>query len=385
MIKSNLSYNEFIYLNDENPFYIQQILYSKNLSENYNIGFNETNNKIEFVGIGFNGKNVTYINEKYDKITKDNCISYSMLNKINESPNIKIIETLDSGLNDFEVVFCHNGKINIINDSIFYDNFIHGSKIIGIENKKKSEINGTILRNTNNILNNYYISNNYTTRISTQYVKNLHNLHRIKYNFRFYFGLPKSFISINKKIKFFYINVAGEVLDLPTPVVGDFDLFFTLSKKSKTLVDLPKFNGLLKSYSIYELIFNLCKIIFYQTNFKPWNDEKYDKRIIRLFNLAIFDYLHDCAKNGNIKIYTESIRIILEKLILINETNSKNSIKMLFSYVKTLKDISFKNIMKCSIFVLYKNINDIENNKKLLEIIINIFTKFIDFNLVSGF
>jgi hypothetical protein len=380
--KSNLSHNEYIYLHDENPFYIQQILYNKNLSNKFNKGFSKTDNTIKFIGIGYNGKNIDYINSS-DKITGDNCISYSLLKKINESSDIQFKETIDSGIRDFEVKFCTSGNTAIINDSIFYNNFSYGSKIEGVENNKLIEINGSTMVDTNNENNNYYISSNYTTRISTRYVKNLHNLHRIKYNFRFYFGLPNSFITQNKEIKFFYINIAGEVLDIPTPLVGDFDLYFTISRKSKTLIDIPNFYGNLKSYSIYELIFNLCKIIFYQTNFRPWNDEKYGKRIVRLIELSIFNYLSDSINRNQVKKYSKSISSILNKLLLIKENNSKIYTKILYSYIKSMYSSPFKNVMKCIVFTIHKNIDDHENNSKFINVIINIFDKFIDFNLVN--
>lgn len=378
----SLTDDEYTYLNDTNPYYIGQILDKKKLKDSFNKGFDKINNSIEFIGIGYNRKNIEYIKDT-DIITDDNCVSYNMLLQINNNAELYLQDTIDSGMKDEEVYYCSNYEKATINDSIFYNDFKFGSKIKGIINNKIVEINNKAKRETSKKTNNYYISSNYTTRTSYKYVKDLYNLHEIKYNFKFYFGLPNSLICKNKEIKFFYIDIPAEVIDIVIRCVGDFDMFYMLNNQKKTITNLSNVNGDIKTPTIYALIFNLCKMLFYQTNFCPWNDIKYEKRLDRLLQLTIYNLLTETIKNNQSKKYSEDILFILQKIILIKKTKSKFTTKILYSHIKNINDKSFKTVIKCITYTIYSNLNDTENLNKFIDIIINILNKFIDFNLVN--
>jgi len=373
--KGDYTYNEYVYLNDDNPYYFYDKIYSKYLKDELNPGFKS--NSVKFVGIGYNDKKLSLL-KGFSKITSKNCAKFEDINSNQKLENkIKSIN-FNSGFESFDKYFYNKftKKTLYVNDYIFYDDYRFGDKLYGfnLKNMEKEEITSTILIKKSKPTN-YYVSNNYTTRISTKYVKNFHNLHRIKYNFRFYFGLPKSLILPNKEIKFFYIDIPAEFLDIPTPVLGDFDLFFTISNPDKTLELVKGHDKVLYQYSLYEFIFNLNKILFYQTEFKPWSDEKYKNRMTRLLKLVFIKILLENSTKGTYQIskFKNEITNILYNL----ESNKKIILNIDF-----LKDDVLKSLAKNIFISIKKNKNNIQEIIIFLKNILSNIDNFINLDSI---
>jgi hypothetical protein len=112
------------------------------------------------------------------------------------------------------------------------------------------------------------------------------NLSRIKYNFIIYMKLKSPINGIN----YCYLNVPAEIADIPIPKYNDFKTVgFNLTTNIKTYKHIKNENILLyNSYTNIYFLKDLYKALFDEVKF-PWEAQKYDKKIQRIFFLLEID------------------------------------------------------------------------------------------------
>lgn len=223
------------------------------------ISFGEKSTFIEDLPSNLNNKNTFNFNERISDKTKTN--------DYKETPNISV-----------------NFKKNITTDTKRNDFYV-----TAIQDENNKKISKIILLGEND--SPFFLYHNETNYLITNFKTNF-NLHRLKYNVKCYLKQ-----NINGQIKYGFLNIPSEILDLPIPKVNDYktknyktkDYIKEYFNKNK-LLDL-KFN--MNIYNIEGFIKDLKLILFEESKFKPWNDDKYLKRVNRLKFLIFIKLLND--------------------------------------------------------------------------------------------
>ena len=131
----------------------------------------------------------------------------------------------------------------------------------------------------------FYYCNETNYFIRKEFVTNF-NLSRIKYNFIIYMKLKSPINGIN----YCYLNVPAEIADIPIPKYNDFKTVgINLTTNIKTYKHIKNKNILLyNSYTHIYFLKDLYKALFNEVKV-PWEAEKYDKKIQRIFFLLEID------------------------------------------------------------------------------------------------
>lgn len=293
--------------------------------------------------------------KKVDDISKsDKLILYTDNNK-----NLLLLN--EESLNDFYYDNLNLEGFNIANQNInTIKDLLNNNQIIYTQ---KNNINGRKLISNKPIKkypNNLFVSSNLTTKfikhiplINESENKKIasFNLIRTKHNIRLYFLLENinnnilniltrhRIINRDPKI-FFYIDLPGEFIDISIPSYVDTNLQRTLHefdeeiKKKNIILD----NNNIYTYSRNGLIKDLVQIIIEDTENKPWDAQKKEKRIERVFRLFEKNilYNHNLLEPDNNdfgKSFTYRIMI-----------NIKDKIKIFNDQLKKYRDDSFDYI-----------------------------------------
>jgi hypothetical protein len=204
-----------------------------------------------------------------------------------------------------------------------------------IDFEKKEEITSIKIITFEGKKNNLYITSNTTTK----FIKVINSINkitsfsllRIKYNIKLYFKIN---YSKNSNIKYFYINIPSEFIDISIPTFVD-----TLNKRtnkdySNNIVETDLI--LKKNINIESrkhMIQILIVILYEDTENKPWLEEKYEKRIERLVRLMT-KYL---IENDKEKIF-KMIEYI-KKTLKIIEMNLDDDIYIFQNNIKLIHDV----------------------------------------------
>ncbi len=226
----------------------------------------------------------------------------------NEKPVITDDESLSligRKKNEENVLYGYSIKNIDFDNTYLFENFDNLSK----DDLVKKKITNRILKLYENN-NSLFISSNRTLRFLKNYTNTAFNLIRMKHNIRVYFELPKLVLQINNKkinIKYVYVNIPGEFIDITVPTSTDYSLGIIMKNKEKyiskremifEITNNPdkKYITEISTYSNYGLVHDIAKILYDDTNNIPWLDVKYEKRLERLFRL----YFADMKANLNI-------------------------------------------------------------------------------------
>ncbi|ARF09085.1 hypothetical protein Catovirus_2_34 [Catovirus CTV1] len=325
------------------------------------------------------------INDKvnYDitGITNENSISLNKLTSfVGGKKYVSSNNNLTAKKKDLEMFFANEKGIPLIADdnSLFrikkrnnnnvYSGFSIGNRdfdndflfknfqYINNNNLVEYGISNVITKQSRNE-NLLYISSNRTLRFTKNDTdKTAFNLIRTKHNFRVFFELPYSIKMINGQnvdIKYFYLNIPGEFIDITVPTFAD-DALITYMKDfnkyiTKRQMTLKQPNGQLFSqhiytYSNYGLIHDIENIIFISTNNKPWTDNKYGKRLERFFRLYYAEIKGKIYIDDKIK---EQLKSIMDALVFI---------KGKYENYKETKDKNYLGIIQQNLNVIYSEI-----------------------------
>ena len=221
---------------------------------------------------------------------------------------------------------------------------------------------------------------NESNRFKAPYFDSLNNfsLHRIKLNIVLYF---KTFSKYETDVEYGFFQCPSELIDISITTPDDFKTNIDFSKSIQIYENTIKNNDLLfYSYTLYGIIEDILKQLFNEYEF-PWEDQKYDKKIYRLF-FFFFIYLSTSYKNfENIK----------ENLINFfnNYKYDKNKESFIMNNGTVIKDdiIYYKILDKLQNLHerVLKNKNDENTNgiDKIKEIILNNLKLFNPKNIID--
>lgn len=310
-----------------------------------------------------------------ENINDNNSIS---LNKLyEETSNINKTTNLTSKKKDMLIYYCDDNKKMIISDDFSYLKYIQTNNpddfvgnLINLKNVSSQIIYNNIdkivdtlgekipIKNIINISdgykkNNLYVSSNNTLKFIQNISVATFNLVRMKHNIRLFFELP---VKINN-IKYFYVDVPGEWIDISIPTWTDKGLAeITHNVKENIKVrtflnpenETEYFNFL--TYSDKELIMDISAILYEYTKNKPWKSEKYEKRLERMFRLyfpVIIQELKNKVKSENIKESKIYDMILNMKTSIWKYMKTKNieHLQLAFNNFKNVKisDYEFQN------------------------------------------
>ena len=209
--------------------------------------------------------------------------------------------------------------------------------------------------------NNFYATHNtlidFETKLSDKNIISSFNLNRIKFNFKV--TIKKEGTNTPQNI-----NIPGEILDLSHPSKKDRRSFmelepFTNNKYFSEYI-FSDSNLRYLSYSIYGLLKDINDIIFPETEYAPWNNNKYKKRLTR--SIALFIYLLFLEKSLDIS-YLDRISLLdnLNNEIKTDFQDSNNSIYKIQSdfwieMIFHLKKVAEISIRDSSQYLKYKRI-----------------------------
>jgi len=258
-------------------------------------------------------------NIQIDYIDFENCHNNIMYN-VDNPTNIQKYKSLSSISKSSDSKYCkrdyaiiadgskdsidkENDDILIINSSELFDKYNIPKEIINKilypYKSKKSNDPGR------KIYNRFVTSHNPVIDLSFKKPKNKKikfQLNRIKYIYNIYF---RKILEINgtKKTIFIKHPILGEILDLSHAYredrkkykfESDFNINSNFASYSFLNYDLDFI-----SYSIEGFISDLDSIIFAETSYKPWEDNKYAKRLKRTLYLYIFYFFSTKVKIGD--------------------------------------------------------------------------------------
>jgi hypothetical protein len=165
--------------------------------------------------------------------------------------------------------------------------------------------------NKNNGIYNYFNETNYYKIIDFKGMDFLTNflLHRMKLNTIFYFKTKAE--KTDGKVKYGYFNCPSELIDVSNPKVNDDKIKeLNFSRDFKKYQNI-KYNKTLNfiGYTIEGFIFDFLKAIYEESNYKPWLDKKYKKKINRInfFILILASNLDFSKFDQFLKIYNNII------------------------------------------------------------------------------
>lgn len=358
-----------------------QLEFSKKLNFDSPVLFNNTIPMPKIIGF--------HINEKFNYNVKDvkpeNIINFDKLlkylnNKKGYNPSkekhsiykkdMEIYFTNEQNIslisNDFDM---NNIKKNNINNkftgysinNVDFDNYFlfNNIKNLTFNDFRKYKISNVNVKQFENN-NALYISSNRTLRFIKNNYITAFNLIRSKHNFNVYFELPYTITQINNQpanIRYISIDIPGEFIDISIPTYVDNNLLTCMSNFDKYIssrlmtIDLP--NGLnyshkIYTYSNYGLIHDIEFILYVSTNNTPWKDNKYSKRLERLFRLYYAEIKDNLTINNDIK----------NQLVYIED--SFNLIKNKFNDILVSKRKEILHIIRNNINIIYEVIKIID-------------------------
>lgn len=305
----------------------------------------------ELQGFIINDKN------KYntEQITEKNCVSVNAL--LNASTGTREIiskkRILSSAHDNIEIYYSNNDLPLLAEDDDF-KNIEETKKLTGysvddekIDNKilfeklnKPDDIKYSKYDVTHTTVKVYpnnsslYISSNRALRFFKKNAITTFNLIRMKYNIRLFFKLKTPI----RYIEYVYIDLPGEFIDISIATWVDSALTEMLPHLDKYLISRSlyaedkegkRFDQQIYTYSTFGLIHDIEKILFADSGNMPWTDQKYSKRLERLFRLY-FAYVKDSSiVKDNIKnILTSSnaLLIAVKNLYVEYKINKKRNV-----------------------------------------------------------
>lgn len=337
-----------------------------------------------------------------DDMTKDNSISLSSIKKILNDPNYTSDSNIDNAnYDDMEIYFANHNNIPIISDDTALNYVASNSnvKYYGFNLDNKDIDNRYIFNNfkNHNIYNkdviqnivvkkfknndSLYISSNRTLRFTKKGIQTAFNLIRMKHNFRIFFELPYNIKKIANKtvdIKYIYTDVPGEFIDITIPTYADNMLNQYMANFNKYISkryiqinndSVSNHKQQIYTYSNYGLIHDLEFILFSITGDKPWDDNKYSKRLERLFRIYFAEIKNILKVNEKIKNQLEFIlqafALIKDKFISYRQDNNKKNIQVIQQYIDIIK-------IELKIIDDYININQSDKQNLFYELFNNI-------------
>ena len=220
----------------------------------------------------------------------------------------------------------------------------------------------SINKNSRNTYSRFLTTHNPVIEDDTKGIK--FQLNRIKYIYNIYF---RKDITIKNITKTHYLKhfIMGEIVDLShtyknTTKLKKLNQPFHKNRYLKTYTFL-NYNLSFISYTFNGLIHDLDNILFEQSDYKPWIDIKYDKRLKRLLYLYIFYFF-----STSVKLFDDKKLTDLEKLINLCKYDFKNTKLDKISKVFFTDDKLFIQLIN-TLYHTSKNNNDTEyhNYKKI--------------------
>jgi len=195
-------------------------------------------------------------------------------------------------------------------------------------------------------------------------------LQRLKINFVVYF--------INNKNEIDYFECPGELIDIVILKQDSFNLrsFYEHmdTEYSRYIYKISDYELIYNSYTLYGHIQDLLYILFIYSKY-PWDDQKYDKRLYRLLLLIIFEHIKNNNNNDDLQKVIYQYRDLFKYLINKNMDEYKTEFQIDDSDNKMNKYL-LNNLYN---LYTYPEINNENNEKKLLEMLtkcLEIFNKF---------
>ena len=285
------------------------------------------------------GAQVESIIFDFDPITRmykyynvaNNAIQESILSDvINVTDFFVVNDTVPNNKAVFE------SKTYIINSKKFFNNILQVADI----NKNMYDMN-----------NNNFIFHSNNTNLQFNVLNNMINafsLLRLKYNFEVRFKLADGTI--------FKSKFPGELLDISSPKLYDFKFLSSKSEYYK-IIRLRDININLKTQSYQGLIVELMNILFNETQYSPWEDAKYIKRLKRL-NLLLFLRVLTLSEPS------ELVKIKLIEKMLNNIHHNLNNPTQLIEFMPEPKeDYLYNNYFKIYYNYLIGTTKNIKGNK----------------------
>jgi len=238
-----------------------------------------------------------------------------------------------------------------------------------------------ILRASNSIDYNKLIifNNSFTHYISinniiSNYIGSKHivsfDLYRIKFNIILQNVLDKN------------INIPSEFLDISIPKFFDFNLVQLRSKIYNNFNYINYFSKLdnnrtkcfnILSTNLKYTIKDLNIVLFEQNTFIPWNDLKYNKRIIRLLFMTFVLYFQKANHYDCLDLFNNQIDIFIK-----NIDDLRENILKYFTSELNERDVHKNNIIESMDKLIYNN-----ENKNLLKL--DTLTNFYDYSNINFF
>ena len=338
----NMLIKFMFFINENINYFINKVVLTneetmKKLLEELNIKLNSSTDKgmyadiDEFIGITIDDKH--YFNEIIPQINYNNLKVFEDEMKDND-----IEKTYTSmQLREFE----NNSKLLNSNKSNFYITF-------DMENNKLFQILYPLNKNNTPLF--YYINETNFFNGGSPEDLTYFSLFRMKYNVISYFK--------TKDNKYGFLNTPSEIIDIPISNYNDSKIGSNFKKIFKEYNNKKEHYELLfNSYNLEGFIKDLITVIFKETKLKPWNDNKYEKRIQRLaFYYYIYILLSSETEeefNNYKKTYNESIEKLLNNYELDHSVMNNELYGYLFQNLINVKrniDMNetgkFNNILK---------------------------------------
>ena len=339
-----------------------------------------------------------------DDVTKDNSMSFGNIKKLlrNSDSKTDISKTnisktdanvTDANYNDMEIYFANQHNIPLIADDTALGSVSDNpnTKYYGYSFGGKDVDNNFVFNNFKNsniyqkdVIQNIvskkykndsplYISSNRTLRFTKKGVQTAFNLIRMKHNFKIFFELPYSIKKVsgtNTDIRYIYTDIPGEFIDITVPTYADnmlseymnnFDKYISKRYIQVNNESIANYRQPIYTYSNYGLIHDLEFILFTVTGDKPWDDNKYSKRLERLFRIYFAEIKNVLKVNEKVKNQLEyilqTLSLMRDKFISYRQDNNMKNIQIIKQYI---------DIIKIELKILDDNINMNQSDKQNL-------------------
>lgn len=274
------------------------------INENEHIDFSQ-NNLQQNNTIAFNNLKRNQLKQymDFDQLSTNDLIFYYSPNQLDKKNDILTIrslinskktinETVEQYLNQDEKL----NNTNILNPKFLQninDRIKINSNIVRNESERfffnKSKTIESISKNKKHIQITYNI--NITNLIKVmgdfKFVQSF-NLIRTNYYIRLYYELEKPIDNFS----YFYIDVKTEFLDISIPLFDDYELF-DMSKNLDFYIIKGYLNYKQHKINIHYLtlpgtLLDMYSILLLFSNYEPWTDSKYEKRLDKFMSLICF-------------------------------------------------------------------------------------------------
>ena len=313
--------------------------------------------------------------EEYDKLKKNINSDLKRIDRIYKNYEVTDIEPgyrnsfcLLSSFPDLFTNLEENKKRNKPNDSFIIANFKQflGSYFI---NENENDYNN-MLDLVKYEQNSFYSTHNSLITFTSGINNIAFSLNRIKFCFKATFKREDS------KEPPIVSNMVGEILDLSHAWPHDRHNYMKkeLLNENTYLKNYKLSNSDYEfiSYSYKGFIVDLIDILFTETNFMPWEDIKYGKRLNRLIILTLFMYTQKDIIGDKYNSFVSIIKLFDEIKELINDDFKNKDLiiqienvdkcGVLLDVINNLKEIAKKNVLDNKDYIDYKkNILNIFN------------------------